>query len=217
MKLVRKVRRDAGFTLIELMIGAVLTGIVLGSVILATKQSTAAFRRNAANSALDANVARALNKIERELAASSAADFAALTGPGVWQDAAEVQVALDYVAGAVVWGPTVRLALEYAPGELDNGVDDNSDGLIDEGVIVRIENPGAGNEQRVVIAKGISEFLEGELDNAADDNGNGLADERGLSFELVDGALNVRISMERIGPDERLMVRTLETSLAIRN
>ena len=111
----------------------------------------------------------------------------------------------------------MRFALELAPGELDNGIDDNGNGLIDEGVLVRIENPGLANEQRSIFARGVSEYLEGETGDGTDENGNGLVDEGGLSFSRSNGSLQIALSLERIGPDGELMVRTLETSVALRN
>ncbi len=49
---------------------------------------------------------------------------------------------IDAVTGEVDWeaeGPIVY-AFALVPGEAENGLDDNGDGLVDEGQIVRIEN-----------------------------------------------------------------------------
>ena len=73
------------------------------------------------------------------------------------------------------------------------------------------------NEQRTVLVNGVSAFLEGELANGTDDNTNGIIDERGLCFDLEGDTLNVRLSLERVGPGQRLIVRTQTVSIALRN
>ena len=53
--------------------------------------------------------------------------------------------------------------------------------------------------------------------NQTGDNGNGLVDERGLCFELVDGNLNIRLSLEGRDPDGFEILRTFQTSVWLRN
>ncbi len=209
--------RTPGYTLLELVVGLTLLTILMGSVIMTTQRGIAAYRRSASNSSLDAKVNRALSRLARELVDAGGANLVPNPTPPLGGATLDFQRPVAWTGGAIVWGPTVRFALELAPGELDNGIDDNGNGLIDEGVLVRIENPGLANEQRSIFSRGVSEYLEGETGDGTDENGNGLVDEGGLSFSRSNGSLQIALSLERIGPDGELMVRTLGTSVALRN
>jgi hypothetical protein len=107
--------------------------------------------------------------------------------------------------------------LELETGEQDNGLDDNGNGLVDEGVIVWTENPGLVDERRVIRSHWVREYLEGELPNGLDDNGNGLRDERGLCFSIEGDVLTIRITLERRDDDGRIHTKTVQTSVRVRN
>ncbi len=214
-------RRTSGFTLIEALIASVLGTIVLGSLVMAVNRGSGVFEQSVANNDVDSRAARALDRISREFLAASVnslnPNLDTPTGaPTLWTSTLDYQEAMGWTGAALILGQTTRIALELEDGEIDNGVDDNNNGLIDERQIVRIVNPGP-NEQRTVLVNGVSAFLEGELANGADDNANGIIDERGLCFDLTGDTLNVRLSLERIGPGQRLIVRTQTASIAFRN
>ena len=210
-------RRRAGFTLLEMVIVMSLLLILMAAGAMTAKHGNAAFRRNAANNSLDSKSARTLQRIVAAVRGASNGSLVPSPDPPFGSATLDFQHAVGYAAGAVVWGPTIRVALELAPGEVDNGVDDNGDGLIDEGIVVRVENPGELNERRIVLARGVREFLEGETPNGLDDNGNGLIDERGLSFDESRNLLTVWLSVERTGSEGEIMTRTLQTAIALRN
>ena len=66
----------------------------------------------------------------------------------------------------------------------------------------------------------VREFLQGEVGgNDADDNGNGLSDERGLcmTFDTDTNTLMVRLTIERLTSQGRLVTSTAETSVLLRN
>ena len=115
------------------------------------------------------------------------------------------------------YGPLIRYQFEYMPGELDNGLDDNGNGLVDEGRIVRILDPD-GAAQRTVIVTGVREYLEGEIENNADDNGNGLKDEPGFTVQRISWTqLDVMLTIEHIDGTGKRAVRTLSNSVMLRN
>lgn len=213
---------QSGFTLIELMIAMALLAVVAGGVTTASRRGLGLFARSSVNSEINARAGRTIDRISRELMGAGATridpDLSFDAGdPPVWSTELEFEVAGDWVAGAVVWGPERRIALELAEGEADNGIDDNGNGLVDEGSVVMLENPGQPNERRVVLVNGVSEYLEGEVLNGIDDNGNGLIDERGFCFDLARGPLSIRLSLERLDPEGRLLVRTHSDSVQMRN
>jgi hypothetical protein len=109
---------------------------------------------------------------------------------------------------AVVWSAPYAVAWVPAAGEVDgDGIDNEGDGLIDDGVIQVTEPDAAGNPHTYTVATGCPKLAQGEGQdvglsaNGVDDNGNGLIDECGLSFDLAGSVLTIRISLARRGPD----------------
>jgi hypothetical protein len=213
----RGTKATQGITAVEVVIGMIILILLLGGVVLTTKQGSSQFQRSVANSDIDMRSSRMMARITRELIGAGAGRPVAPPAPPLGNSSLDFQLPGVWQDGAVVWGPVVRYAWERDPTELDNGIDDNRNGLVDEGVIVRTSDPGQIGEQRAVVARGASEFLQGEVQNGVDDNGNGLLDERGLSFSFENGMLVVRLSLERIGSDGDRMVRTLQGSVRMRN
>ena len=110
-----------------------------------------------------------------------------------------------------------RLELRYEDDEVDDGIDNDGDGVVDEGVLVLIQDWMGPTEQEVVLCHGVREFLEGETPNMLDDNGNGLIDERGFSVDLDGENLTFRLSLERVDASGNTVIRTLESSVWLRN
>ena len=96
-------------------------------------------------------------------------------------------------------------------------MDELPDELIDECEAVLVMDENGPDEQTIVLAHEIREFLEGETQNGLDDNGNGLVDERGLCFERTGDDLALRLTLESRDREGRLVTRTLETSVYPRN
>lgn len=211
-------RRVRGMTLLEVVIAGALAAILLGGLLSATQRGQDAYRRSSANTGLDAKAGRVMDRLLRDL---SAASFARLDPSDPVAPFGSERLQFDrpvsFTAGVPDWGERVELRWEREPNEIDNGLDDDGDGLIDEGLAVLVRDPGGPDEQRVVLARSVAEFLEGETANALDDNGNGLEDEPGLCFERRDDGLVVRLSVQALGPDRELMVRTVESTVTPRN
>ena len=202
-------------TLLEVAFGMSLFALTIGAVITTMQQGNSAFQRSTTNATLDMRVGRAMENLIQELApADSDTLLPAAPDGDAWVEFSPV---VDYVGGAPVLGTPVRVAAELATNELDNGLDDNGDGLVDERILVRTIDPGTVDEVRLVMARGVRRFMEGEEDNGLDDNGNGLVDEPGLNFELDGNTLNLRLTCEMVGPNRDVVVRTLETSVTLRN
>lgn len=218
----RSTRSLRGAGLIEVLVAVTLTVLVLAGVVQATHRGMGAFRAGAANSEIETRAARAISRLARELLGASAGNVqpnlaTPLGNPTTWSDSIAFRVGEAWVDGAIVWSAPRRVAWELAPGELDNDLDDNGDGLVDEGSLVLVLEAGMAEETRVVLASGVRKYLEGESFNGVDDNGNGLVDERGLAFDLDDDVLTIRISLERIGPDGNPIIRTQQASIRLRN
>jgi len=212
----------AGMSLLELTISLALLSIVMLGVFHATERGLGVFRQSTANGEISVRAARALGRVLRELLAADGSTFnppltPPVVGPNLGNPGARYQSAIDFQAGAIVWGPQSEVRWQLEEGETANDVDDDGDGLVDEGSLVLLRNAGAADELAVVLANGVSELFEGELPNNLDDNGNGLVDEPGFCLDRDGNVLNVRLSLERMGPDGRLIVRSQEAAIAVRN
>jgi hypothetical protein len=117
----------------------------------------------------------------------------------------------------VVYEPTATIGFEYDPGEVDDGVDNNGNGLIDEGQVVLTRGVGTGNAVRSVLVDGVAELLEGEVLNADDDNGNLMDDETGFCLQRIGSVLTIRLTLEDKAEDGTVTRRTMETSIRMRN
>ncbi|MBL8862462.1 MAG: prepilin-type N-terminal cleavage/methylation domain-containing protein [Planctomycetes bacterium] len=213
-----RARSRAGFTLVELTVSAAILTLVLGSVGLFQLRSQEHTGSMLVNERAETQARRALTRIVDELRGVSAAflvpDPTSVLGTSTltYQRPADVTN-----TGVVVWGPPSRLALELEPGELDNGLDDDGDGLVDERRLVLTLGLGTAAERSVVICTGIAEFAEGEAGNGADDNGNGLVDEPGFSVRRVGDLLTIRLTVLVPLDGGGVLTRSTETSLVLRN
>ncbi|MHC4860509.1 MAG: prepilin-type N-terminal cleavage/methylation domain-containing protein [Planctomycetota bacterium] len=208
---------ESGFTLLEIVIvSAALAVIVLGVyAILGTGLDT--YGAGMRMSELEKRANLVASRIAEELSDSSPDVMFPTTGPPAFATVVNFQTNTGYTDGAIVWGPPVRIEFQYAPDDPNDGVDNNRNGLIDEGRIVRRENPGQPNERLVVLTNWVPEYLEGEIPNSSDDNGNGLEDERGFSVSVEEGVWILHITLSRPGPSGRMHMHTVEVSVQPRN
>lgn len=206
----------AGFTLTELTIALFLLASMVMMAGLATDRGMGALRQHRSEQQAIVVVQRTLQRIAREL------EFAGLGGMTprnpLGEDHVSYRICNGYDAGtsAAVWGGERTLRLEYDPGDGDDDIDNDGDGLIDEGILVLVENVGGADEQRIVLATGVAEYLQGEELNGDDDNGNGLVDERGLTLTFVDALATVRLSLQASGANG-VITKTLETTVSVHN
>lgn len=207
----------AGFTLVELVAAAALLALVLGSVALVADSSDRMFRLETVTSHLESRIAIVTEQVFEELRIAGADTIAPALVPGVGVSSIEYVQAVDVAGGQAVWTPLRRLAFEYESGELDDGLDNNGNGLVDEGRLVLTEDVGGPDERSRVLTHWVAELLEGEVANGLDDNGNGLIDEPGFTLEQLGETLFVRLTLARRTGEGRMLVRTAMTSIRPRN
>lgn len=210
-------RSRCGATLLEIVISALVMAVLIGAIGQAVMTGSSAYEQGMSSAQIEGQAQRLLERIASEFAdvdrstltpsftqplSASTESFARCTG---WNG-----------AGMVV-GPTRQIQLAMETGELDNGLDDNGNGLIDECCVILV--PDTANPAVDVRLGGyVREFAEGEVPNLADDNGNGLRDERGLSFEHDgSGTLTIRLTLERRASGGRLVDFTVQTAVRMRN
>jgi len=201
---------------VELLITVVMLGTFLGSLCLVVMQGTHTARDGMVRQTIEALARRTVDRMARELGSAGAGTLDPNPVMPWGSDALTFQGISGYAAGAVQWGTPASFALELEEGELDNDADDDGDGLVDERQLVYTRDPD-GAAERSVWAHGVCEYLEGETANGLDDNGNVLRDEAGLSFVHSGGTLILRLSLEGRDLRGRTEVRTVETTVRLRN
>jgi hypothetical protein len=208
-------RGRAGFTLLEAAITAALFLLLMSSAIMAARGGLGAFRATQGTSDAEARVRRALDRAVFELLSAGASEL--LPDPdGVFGTSnLQFRRAVGLDGTTPLWGPTNSLAFEYAQEEVNDGVDNDGNGLVDDGILVFTRDVG-GDEHRIILCRGVREFLEGEVADGDDDNGNGVSDEAGFNVHRVGQVLFVRLSVEE-SLENGTIVRTLETSVRLRN
>jgi len=210
-------RSRAGTTVLEMVIAGTMSAVILGAIATAAISGQRSAAQNLAMADLETRARRAVDRIAEELVSSRSAALSPNPAGQFGAATLTYQKDIGYAAGAAVFGVNQRIRWVLEPRETRNNIDDDRDGLVDEGVVELTRDLGAGTQRVVTLARGVSEYLEDELPNGADDNANGLTDEQGLSFSLTGRTLTIRLSVQDIGSEGRVLTQTVETSLRIRN
>ena len=212
-------QRRAGYTLVELMIGMAILGSLTGAALLATNNGIGSYESARAGEEAQTKLHRAANRMTQELMSSS---LSVLGPAGLMDDfgssSLNFQAPTAIGPTGPIWGATQTITGEYAPGELDDGIDNNGNGLIDEGILVLTRDAGLPGAQRIVLCSNLRETFPGEiLGNLADDNGNGVNDESGFNASIVDNVLTLRLCIEVPSFEGTTVIRELTTSTRMRN
>ena len=207
-----------GFTLIEAAIAVAMMGSALAAILYVLASTSRAFQTGSLLARMDAEADLAL---QRACNALRGADAAWLTPPD--PTGSELQLDFQRAAGLQDDGTPIpdvveRLVFEYDDLEVDDGVDNDGDELIDEGRLVYVLDVG-GTNQRRVLARDVVEAPPGEvLGNGVDDDDNGVVDDRGFSFILDEGALTLRLTLERVDhATNGTLVQTYQRTVTLRN
>jgi len=209
--------RTGGYTLLEMAIVVTLLGMVVGATFTIGMSSDKTYRTGTTAAHLEAQADMAVGRIVSDLRIARRTSLAPDPAPGAGAESVEYVQPSGITTGVVQWTQPRRLAFEYEPGELDDGIDNNRNGLVDEGQVVLRENFGVAGERRHVITHWVRELAVGEIANGADDNGNGLVDESGFLVERFGETLVVRLTLEQKDGEGRLRTRTSRTSARMRN
>jgi len=196
-----------GSTLIEMVFAASILAVIIGVPLRVGKSTNQAFGTGMAVAELDTRARNALNRIGERLASSSLDMITDTEAP--FSSTRLEFGGLDFVGGAVVPGPMEVIEFRYDPGELDDGLDNDGDGLIDEGRVVWVVNGVV-----VLLTDSVRETAEGEIaGNVADDNGNGLIDERGLAFSIDGERVTVHLTLERFDSQGHLVTNSVSRTI----
>jgi hypothetical protein len=206
-----------GMTMIELVLAVGMLVAIFAALSQTLMSGSGAYQATIDRSDLEAKGERLLTRIVAELRDADRSLLWPNPTGTFGASTLEYRPCEGWAGGARVHGPTHRLQLVLEGGELDNGSDDNGNGLVDEQRLVLVPDTTLP-AQIVPLGSGFAEFLAGEIENGADDNGNGLVDERGLSFASDGGPnLTIRLTLVRGASGGRVLTGSYETTLRLRN
>ena len=218
-----RTRARSGFTLVEVMITVTIMGLLLGAVGMFQLRSQDSFKQTSAQARAESLGRQAIARMMEELTGVSSSLFVqdptSSLGSDtlVFQRPTNASSAVSNV-GTVTWSTQTRLSLVMDDGELDNGVDDDSDGLIDERKLVLTRDVNTASPMSVTLCHGVPEWFPGEAGgNAVDDNGNGIVDEKGFNVRRVGDLLYVRLAEQVPYSDGRVATCTVDTALVLHN
>jgi prepilin-type N-terminal cleavage/methylation domain-containing protein len=213
-------RREAGVTLLELMVAASILTVISGGIYSLLNTGIDTYRIGMKTADIERRTAKVLEQVAEDLSAAGRnVVFPVPTHPNTSSEVTfQKNVGFSGgTSGVIQWSPMVKLVLRPDPGDPNDGKDNNGNGLVDECVIVRIVNVGDPNERSTVLTRWVREYLEGEEPNGIDDNGNGLVDEPGLSFDVIGDVWTVRLTLEQFDANGRLVTHSMNTSIKTRN
>ncbi len=210
-------RARAGLTMLEVAVSGALMGGVFLVIGLSLQSAYSSYGMADAVSQLDQKAHRALESIVRDIYDAGAGSVGGPTGINGSNTIAFRRPGGYDAATGIIWGPETRISWQLDADEDDDGIDNDGDGLIDEGEVVWTLDVDGASERSATRVRGVAEFLEGEQLNFVDDNGNGLVDEAGLVFEWDETVLTVRLTLEAVGPKGVQLTRTVQTAIRLRN
>ena len=208
----------SGFTLVEVAIVATVASIVLGAIGLFQVRTNESFRHASALNLAQTRTHRALERVLIELWDVGLTTLVPdpTTSAGGSTFTYQVSLGVDG-AGSRIWSTQRRLDLALDDGEVDNGVDDDGDGVIDERRLVITYGWGTLNARVVTLAHDLPELDPDEQANAADDNANGIVDERGFNVRRVGNLLTVRLTSLAHSSNGQITSWTESSGIRIRN
>jgi hypothetical protein len=216
----RAPRSRRGHSIIEVTIAATVLMSVFGAVGVVTQRGARLSEEGISATGVESASRRAVDRVASELAGSQRASLPLPPAAQRGASTIEFQRVEGFNGGNLLLANERRILRVASAGDPDDGLDNDSDGLVDEGDLVLVPDttdPGAPN---IVLASGVAEMTAGEIaGNGIDDNGNGLVDEPGLCFAWDADALVVRIlvTLQRVGAQGQVFTRTSETTVGIRN
>jgi len=209
-------RGNAGYTILELMMSVVLLGTILTAIGLSARSASDMYRESQFEHELETQLHRTLELIATQLTVSGR-DLTPEPDTAFGTAALTFKRCDGWDGDAPIWSQPLQIALQLEDGELDDGSDNNGNGLVDECVIVFVNDAGSPTAAETVKCHRVRELLAGEDFNGLDDNGNGLIDEPGLCFDVEGNVLTILLTLEGIDPDGRLVTKTDQTAVRIRN
>lgn len=209
-------QRRSGFTLVEVTISAAVMAMLLFAVGLATLDGNKAYMTGMAQDRATSLAQRTLDRIADTISMGGSGGIApTTTSPAT--SSITFRTPTGYASGAVTWNAQTRIDFQYSAQDPNDGVDNDRNGFVDDGMVVLTRDIGLTTEESIVLTRGVREYLEGETAAAGDNNANGLGDERGLCFQLAGDQLTIWLTIVGRDDNGRDVTRTVSTIVKVRN
>jgi prepilin-type N-terminal cleavage/methylation domain-containing protein len=213
----KSLTRQHGFTLVEVVVATTLLSVIGGGIFALWNTGVDNYGLGVTGAEVERRSNLVLQQIAEELSTAGRDVLYPQPLPPESSGKLTLQSNQGWSDGDVAWSTPTVIEFRYAADDPNDGKDNNGNGLIDEGIIVRRENAGTADEREIVLTRWVREYLEGEEPNGKDDNGNGLIDEPGLCFDVIGEVWTIRLTLERPDPRGRLVTHTVQTSIKTRN
>ena len=207
---------NAGYTFVEILMALSVLGIILMSTGALSAAGYDAQRVTRENTELESRASRCANRVAAELMASSDTVMFPDSADEFGSEVVNFRQPIGLNGAGIIWGPLNQLTREYDPAEVDDGLDNDGDGLIDEGQLVLVRNVGDPNERRTILTRGVAEMGAGEILDGLDNNGNGVIDEGGFNVRRIGTVMQVHLHLEDLDQG-RLIDRSIDTAVRMRN
>jgi pilin/secretion family protein with methylation motif len=193
-------RSESGFSFVEMAVASAIFATLMGAVLSLVSAGGNASESGIARTRLEGRARAALDKIANEVRGSQILPFAngAETATTItfkrryaYSGTGTDPYAFDLSTGDVRWNalPSDEYRWEISPAEQQNGVDDDGNGLVDEGVLAKISNG-----TRTVLCQDVAP--------------------NGLTFRLV-SPRKLEISLRVLGVDGRKNHITVDSSTLV--
>lgn len=187
--------RQAGFSLIEVMIVAVIMTIVVGGVMEMLLSGMQTYNIGSNLVDVQNQARRIIDRVSKEIQAAGI-DTISPTPPATGSEGTHTitfQPCTGYSGGSIQWGNVTTIAFEYAEGETDDGADNNNNGIADDGKVTLTVSGG----DTTVLGRWVKED--------------------GLSFHLDGRLLTITVELEKPSTPEEMEEATLVTTIEIKN
>lgn len=193
-----RAHRQAGFTLVELMLVMGVLGLLFGAMGTFQTRSQQAADAGMARAETEARARRVLARVVDELA--GVAQSRLVPDPTGLFGCSDLrfQRPVGVVSGSVAWGVQARLQLVPDAANPDLRT------------LVFVPDTNAGTS--IVLCKGVTPLGLGEQSNGVDDDGDGQVDEAGFSLQRVGDLLTIQLTLDL--PDKALGAAAIEQTTA---
>jgi prepilin-type N-terminal cleavage/methylation domain-containing protein len=195
----RAVRADAGFSLLEVMVAIAVFSAITATVFTVLRTGQRSFDMGVAYFDVHRAARSAMDQIAQEFRSASANTVLFPTTDSIY-----FQKSTGYSGGVPTWSNPICFYTAMDAREMDNGIDDDNDGLVDERVLMRREDLppyglAIGPEDKTAT---VSRFVG----------------DAGLSFTLVSAnEITVYVSLTRLDSERRPASVTVWQTVLLRN
>jgi len=210
--------KRAGFTLVELAISTGILGLMMGFLFMVQISGQKAAAQARQNDEVGGRLTRALERAHDETRfVINDLIWEDLSGAATFTKVLTFQSVASLDGGVMTPTDVTRIEVLMEGSEADDGIDNDGDGLIDEGALWLTRDVGGPAEQSVILCKGVTEYYDGEALGNGDENGNLLVDEPGFHVERDGDRLVFRLTVEGVKQDGVRVLRSGEASVHVRN